>query len=273
MYLSPTSLRELRRWVSQVRAEVVTNNVQPGRFMVIDGHLTLHIRSRAPNGKLLGIMVDDRRNPKERVTVLAEKGDVVNSERGVFLVLENGTAQRHVAGQLDPDFVLFREHAFDLTRNSSASSLIRYSVHERFPSELWNPPADDPLFREQPGQFRAEIHNRILAPFYPIAFLVITFVFLGAPRTTRQSRIMSFVSALAAVSVLRGFGFFGAVVGAHRPIALVVPYLAMAASLGLGFMAIARGVIIEPPAFVTNAVNALVERVNRRAVLATGQTP
>jgi hypothetical protein len=72
--------------------------------------------------------------------------------------------------------------------------------------------------------------------------------------------------------VLRGFGFFGAVVGAHRPIALVVPYLAMAASMGLGIVAIARGVIIEPPTFITNAINALVESLNQRAVAATGHT-
>src|SRR5262245_33947176 len=50
MYVSPKSLRELRGWATEVRAEVATNNVQPGRFMAI-GALTLHIRSRAPNGQ------------------------------------------------------------------------------------------------------------------------------------------------------------------------------------------------------------------------------
>ena len=48
----PKCLQELRRWATQVRAEIVTNNVQPGRFIVVDGKLTLHIRAREPNGQL-----------------------------------------------------------------------------------------------------------------------------------------------------------------------------------------------------------------------------
>ena len=89
-------------------------------------------------------------------------------------------------------------------------------MQERFPWELAYPPADDPLYKEQPGNFTAELHNRITAPLYPLAFLFITYAYLGAPRTTRQSRTMSFVSAALAVSVLRGVGFVGTILGAQR---------------------------------------------------------
>lgn len=270
-YVSPKSLRELRRWATEVRAEVVTSNVQPGRFIVIDGRMTMHIRSRAPNGQLLGVMIDDSRNAKERITVLAEKGSILSSERGTYLVLESGTVQRHVAGQRDPDFIAFREHAFDLSRLTPSMPFIRYSVQERFPWELLYPPPDDPLFKEQPGNFSAELHNRITAPFYPLAFLVITFAYLGAPRTTRQSRAMSFVSAALAVSVLRGIGFFGTLAGAQRPLALLIPYLALAATFVLGFWAIARGIIIEPPAFITTSLTALADGLSRRSAALPGQ--
>jgi lipopolysaccharide export system permease protein len=270
-YLSPKCLRELRRWATEVRAEVVTNNVQPGRFVVIEGTLTLHIRSRAPNGQLLGVMVDDRRDPKERVTILAEKGDIPTNDHGVYLMLENGTVQRHVVGQRDPDFVTFDKHPVDLSRLAPSTSLIRYSVQERFPWELWNPPADDPLFVDQPRQFRAELHSQFTAPLYPLAFLVITFAYLGAPRTTRQSRALSFVGALLAVSALRGLGFFGTLLGGHWPIALVIPYVVLAGAFALGLWGIVRGVIIEPPAFITNTVNALVEGMARRTAVPTGQ--
>jgi lipopolysaccharide export system permease protein len=272
MYLSPKCLRELRRWATEVRTEVVTNNVQPGRFMDIEG-LTLHIRTRAPNGQLLGVVVDDRRDPKERVTILAEKGDILTNERGTYLLLENGSAHRHVALARDPDFFAFREHAFDLSTLTPASSQIKYSVQERFPWELWNPPADDPLFKEQPGAFRAELHNRITAPFYALVFLVITFAYLGAPRTTRQSRAMSFAGAILMVSVVRALGFVSAVAGAQRPITLLIPYALLASTFVLGMWAITRGVILEPPAFVNNMVNAIVEGISRRTAAApTGQT-
>jgi lipopolysaccharide export system permease protein len=269
MYLSPKCLRELRRWATEVRTEVVTNNVQPGRFMEIEG-LTLHIRSRAPNGQLLGVVVDDRRDPKQRVTILAEKGDILTNERGVYLLLENGSAQRHVAGQRDPDFFAFREHAFDLSQLTPPISQIKYSVQERFPWELWDPPADDPLFKDQPGAFRAELHNRITAPLYALVFLVITFAYLGAPRTTRQGRALSFGGAILAVSVLRALGFVAALAGANSPIALFIPYVALAAAFGLGMWAISRGIILEPPAFVTNSVNAMLEGITRRTAAPAG---
>jgi lipopolysaccharide export system permease protein len=272
MYVSPKGLRELRRWATEVRAEVVTSNVQPGRFTVVDGRMTMHIHNRAPNGQLLGVLIDDARDPKERVTILAEKGSILNSENGTYLILESGTVQRHVATQRDPDFIAFREHAFDLSRLSPTISFIRYSVQERFPWELAFPPADDPLYKEQPGNFTAELHNRITAPLYPLAFLVITFAYLGAPRTTRQSRAMSFVSAALAVSLLRGIGFVGTIMGSQRPITLLIPYVAFALTFVFGTWAILRGVIIEPPAFITNTISALADGLSRRTAAAAGQT-
>jgi lipopolysaccharide export system permease protein len=272
MYVSPKSLRELRRWGTEVRAEVVTSNVQPGRFTVVDGRVTMHIHNRAPNGQLLGVLIDDARDPKERVTILAEKGSILTSETGTYLILENGTVQRHVATQRDPDFIAFREHAFDLSRLTPTISFIRYSVQERFPWELVYPPADDPLYKEQPGNFTAELHNRITAPIYPLAFLVITYAYLGAPRTTRQSRAMSFVSAALAVSVLRAIGFVGTIMGAHRPITLLIPYLGFAVTFVLGIWAILRGLVIEPPAFISNSIAALADGLSRRTAAASGQT-
>ena len=40
----------LRRWITEVRADLVTNIVQPGRFTSIEARLAFHIRERRPNG-------------------------------------------------------------------------------------------------------------------------------------------------------------------------------------------------------------------------------
>src|SRR4029450_3383124 len=83
-------------------------------------------------------------------------------------------------------------HAFDCAESPPPVPFVRYSVQERFPWELAFPPPDDSLYKEQPGNFRAELHNRITAALYPLAFLVITFAYLRAPRTNRQMRPISF---------------------------------------------------------------------------------
>ena len=51
-YLAPKGLRIMRDWLTEVRAAVVNNIVQPGRFMVIESSIIIHIRGRNPNGQL-----------------------------------------------------------------------------------------------------------------------------------------------------------------------------------------------------------------------------
>ncbi len=270
VYISPKCLRELRSWAAHVRADLVTNVAQPGRFTVLSGRLTLHMQARRPNGQLVGVFVDDQRNPRERMTILAEYGNILKNEHGTFLLLENGSVQRQEAGQRDPHIVEFDRNAFDLSRLTAGPTTVRYSVRERYLWELINPVANDPQFSDRPDQVRAELHDRITAPFYPLALVLVTFAYLGAPRTTRQSRAMSLVGAIAVVALLRGLGFVGTVAGPHMPILLVVPYLALLAAFVLSFWAISRGVIIEPPAFINNAITALLEQLKQRYATAMG---
>ncbi|HEY7245486.1 MAG TPA: LPS export ABC transporter permease LptF [Xanthobacteraceae bacterium] len=272
-YVSPWGLRELRLWATEVRADLVSNVIQPGRFTKLEDKLTLHIRERQPNGQLLGILIDDQRSPKERVTLLAETGTIIKNQRGTFLILQNGSVQRHETGQRDPALVLFDSYGFDLSRLVAVSGTqnIKYSVRERYLWELYNPEATDTPFADQPNQIRAEFHDRITAPLYPLAFIVLSYAYLGAPRTTRQGRTLSLLGAAGAVSALRGLGFVGMIAGVHSPLALVLPYIGLVVSFLLGYWAISRGVIIEPPAAVTNFVNAMTERLNRRRTAMAGQ--
>jgi len=74
-------------------------------------------------------------------------------------------------------------------------------------------------------------------------------------------------------AALRGIGFVGMLAGAQNPAALAVPYVALIATLILGYWGIARGLIIEPPAFVVRAINAIIEGYQRRTAALSGATP
>jgi lipopolysaccharide export system permease protein len=146
-----------------------------------------------------------------------------------------------------------------------------FTASERYPWELWQAPSNSPQQADQRAQFMAELHSRIAAPLYPLAFLVLTFAYLGAPRTNRQSRAMSMISAIVAVAALRAIGFIGAIAGAKNPAAIVFTYLSIVVAFILGGWGIARGVIIEPPAFIGNLVAALSEALRRRIPQRVGQ--
>jgi lipopolysaccharide export system permease protein len=138
-------------------------------------------------------------------------------------------------------------------------------VRERYLWQLIAPDTSEPLFKEQPGQFRAELHDRLLGPIYPFAFVLIAFAFLGAPRTTRQSAAWAITGVILAVSGLRLIGFASTVFALKYPIAVLVQYVAVAGAMAASLFAISRGLIIEPPAFLTRAVDAASEWLVRRA--------
>jgi lipopolysaccharide export system permease protein len=262
-YVAPQGLRKLRDWLTAVSADLVANIVQPGRFTTIEGGLTIHIRERAPGGQLLGVFVDDQRNPQERITILAEKGETLENDTGKFLLLQTGSVQRHEASQRDPAVVIFDRYAFDLSRFTGATGTVKYSVRERYIWQLLFPDSSDVLYTEQPAQFRAELHDRLVAPLYPIAFVIIAFAYLGPAQTTRQTRTGALMGAIGAVATLRLTGFAATVFGVQTPIALAIPYVALALTIGVGLWVIAKGIIIKQPAFVTNLINSVSDRVSR----------
>ena len=84
------------------------------------------------------------------------------------------------------------------------------------------------------------------------------------PRTTRQSRGTSLAGAILAIVALRLIGFASTIFGANYQPFLVVQYLAAAIAIGGGIYVIRRGIILEAPAFVSNGISTLTERLTRR---------
>jgi lipopolysaccharide export system permease protein len=270
-YLSPRCLRALGQWINEIHADLVTRIVQPGRFVTMGGSVTLHIRERLPNGQLLGILIDDQRDPKERVTFLAEHGDILTNDR-TYLLLADGSIQRQPAGEPDPNIVQFDRYAFDLSQlTGRRQSVQKYSSRERYLWELYGQDADDPTLADRPEQLRAELHDRLISPLYPIVIALLTFTYLGAPRTTRQSRTLSLLSAITVVAVVRGVGLVSVLAGTREPAVLALPYLTLIAALIFGCWGISRAVIIEPPAFIVDGISGLIERLTRRFARETGQ--
>lgn len=262
-YLAPDGMRRIKQWDAEITADVLTNILQPGRFASLDQNLTIRIRERQPGGVLAGIFVDDRRDPKERVTIIADHGTILRNENGSYLVLEDGNLQRFEVGKRDPALVAFGRYAFDMSKFSNRGRDVTLGIRERYIWELLKPSYDDPVYQQLPGQFRAELHDRFMAPIYPFAFAVLTFAFLGTPRTTRQSRNFSIGGSIVAVFGLRMAGFACSVMTVRSPLAAVFQYLMLIAAIGGGLMMILTGIVVEPPAALIEAINRSNERILR----------
>lgn len=255
-YLAPDGMRRIKQWDAEITADVLANILQPGRFSQLEQNLTIRIRERLPGGVLAGVFVDDRRDPKERISIMAERGTVLKNERGSFLVLQNGHLERFETDKRDPVLVSFERYAFDMSKFSNrGGGDINYGIRERYLWELISPDPNDPIYKQLPGQFFADLHDRLMSPIYPFAFAALTFAFLGTPRTTRQSRNFSITVSILAVFGIRMIGFACSVMAVKSPMAALFQYLMLIAAIGSSVWIIVRGVVIEPPAAVMEAIN------------------
>ena len=62
-WVGPWSQRLLREYTLLVRSDLIGQVIQPWRFTEPEARLTIHIRDRAPNGELLGLLLHDARDP------------------------------------------------------------------------------------------------------------------------------------------------------------------------------------------------------------------
>jgi lipopolysaccharide export system permease protein len=252
IYLSPLCLRELRNRVTEVRADILTHIAQPGRFTSIGGGLTFHIAGRQADGVLVGIFIDDRRDPKEHTTILAQSGEVIKRANGAFLLLEGGSVQTIESGQADPRIVTFERYAFDLSNFGGGRQNINYSAREKYFWDLLSP-AD----AQQQSDYRADLHDRLTAPLYPLVFAILAYMFLGPPQTTRQSRALAIVGMIGAITIVRLAGFLSVIIGVHMPAVLAVQYVVLTGATAVGLWQISRGTAIEPAPIMAKLATAI----------------
>lgn len=250
IFLAPECLRALRRWHTEIGADVLANVLQPGQFIRLD-KLVLRVQERRPGGVLVGVFIDDQRNPAERINITAQNGVVQKTDSGSFLVLSDGNLQRFQADKKDPLIVAFKSYAFDMSQFSQAPQSYNYNARERFIGELISPPKDDAVAQRSLGQFRAELHDRLLAGLYPFVFVVLAFAFLGPPRTTRQGRNFAVSALVLLVLVVRIAGYACSTIGVSRPDAIVVQYAMLMIVAGVSVWMILKGVVVDPPANLT----------------------
>jgi lipopolysaccharide export system permease protein len=195
--IMPWSLRHLRELASQVRTDLINQVIEPGRFASPEPHLTFHIRDRSLKGELYGILLNDTRDPKQTMSYLAERGNIIKQDGHAYLLMRTGHIVRRSDPKEPPQIIVFDTYAVDLSNLERASSVPELKPRERFYNELVNPADDDPAFKRNPGHFRAELHERFANPLYPLAFVMLALAFAGQAQSTRTNRTQLLVTGFA----------------------------------------------------------------------------
>jgi lipopolysaccharide export system permease protein len=224
-FAQPWSMRQLRVYMVQVRSDLLTQVIQPGRFTSPESGLMFHIRDRSADGELLGLVMHDTRDKAQSQSYLAEHGTLVKQDDTAYLVMTNGHIIRRTDADGPPQVVAFDKYVVDLDRfEPQDAGTGELKPRERYLSELLHPAPDSKLYQSQPGQFRSELHERFSNPLYPIAFAFLIIAFVGQAQSTRTSRMQSLVLTfvVAATCRLAGLAIVNAMV--RRPEMVAVAY-------------------------------------------------
>ncbi len=261
MFAGPQALQTLRDMTNRVRADVVANVIQPGRFVDLEGGLTFHIRNRAGDGSLEGLFIRDARSNEFVFTYTAERGRVVETLGRTLVVMENGTIERNAVGGPATTFVAFGSYAFDLSELQPDGKPAPYKVGERTIVDLLATPEDDPYRASRGDQFDAEIHVRFAAISYPVAMVLALYAFLGLPRTTRTGRGVALVGGLATAALVRLAGFGAAGLAGNDASLIPLLYAVPALVILVAGVSIALGVQPFLPAPIAGALQSAAEAV------------
>jgi lipopolysaccharide export system permease protein len=200
----PWSMRLLRQYVVQVRTDILTQVIQPGQFSSPEDNLTFHIRERSLNGELLGLIVQDTRDKAQSQAYLAERGVIVKRDPTNYLVMSNGHIVRRTDKDEPAQIIAFDKYAVDLDRfEKKLDEGDDLKPRERYYSELVHPEPTSANYRDSPGKFRAELHERSSNPLYPIAFALIALSAVGQAHSTRQSATRQVTTAFVLAAGLR----------------------------------------------------------------------
>lgn len=232
----PWSLRSLREYVMEMRTDLLTQVIQPGRFSSPESGLTFHIRDRAQNGELLGLIMQDQRKAPQSQAFLASRGVIVKQDDNAYLVMTDG----HIVNRNKPtepaQIIVFDRYAVDLNDfEPKTAGAYEFKPRERYFAELMWPDTTAASYKRNAGFYRAELHERFANPLYPFVFVMIALATVGRAQSTRQNRAAAVTSGLliAAGTRMAGLALNNIVVisAAATPLLYLLPVAAMIGSI------------------------------------------
>jgi lipopolysaccharide export system permease protein len=186
-YFLPASNRTFKDLQFEIRNRFVSSLIQEGMFTTISDKLTIYIRGRDERGEVVGLLINDNREPHRPVTILAERGVFADTPAGSRIVMVNGNRQQFDPATRKLSLLTFDRYTLDLDSLHDAPVVRFREAQERFLDELFFPPPDtDPILRRG---FIVEAHQRILIPLSALSFSLIPLACLLPGEFNRRGQL------------------------------------------------------------------------------------
>lgn len=270
-FISPWSLLTLKVFATEMRADLVSVLVREGQFTKIEDGLVFHVARREAGGVLSGIMISDEREAGKSIIFTASKGYVSRKDDGAYLLLRDGEIQQRTAETGDLTVIKYDSYLFDLSTFARKVELGNLRPKERTTPQLLNPDPNDPYYREKPGLYRSQIHERFSEMLWPFAYVIVMLAFAGQARSSRQNHGSAIGAGMLVVTLLRGLAFsaISATKGDDSVVWLV--YALPLAGIGGGIWFLAANKPVALPRNVQARFDTASVKLNARVSALTGR--
>lgn len=191
----PDSVRAFREMQWTIRNDITSVLLQEGVFNKFGEGLTIYVRSRNPDGELLGILVHDKRNPAKAVSLMAERGALVYTENGPRVLMVNGNRQEVQPGTGKLSLLYFDSYTVDFASATGAKGERFRDARERSLGELLAATEAD----SGPGDYRrykVELHQRLTSPLYNLGFALVAVASLLSGTFNRRGHTVNVLTAV-----------------------------------------------------------------------------
>jgi lipopolysaccharide export system permease protein len=207
LYFMPVSYRDFKDMESDVRGDYTSVVLTEGAFNNVAEGITVYVRERDPDGGLRGIIINDSRDPKQSVTIMAQHGVLAQTPEGQRLILVDGnrqTLQRDKRDNEKLSILYFDRYSTDLGQNGAGGpkELRWRQPRERFINELFFP-GDSDLDRLNYKLLQAEAHNRVTSPLYPLTFALLGLAALLPGEYNRRGQAKRILTAVLLMMVVQ----------------------------------------------------------------------
>ena len=203
IFILPESYRMFRELQWEIRYNYSHVLLQEGMFNDVGSDVTVYIRQRANDEQLHGILVHDNRNKENPVTIMAERGALIESPSGARVVMFNGNRQGVNKKTNRFSILYFDRYVFNFG-NKSSQGVIRYrEARERPLIELLTVRENPSVNPKTHGKFLVEAHKRLVSPILIFGFALVGLACLLSGSFSRQTQTYRTVIAVLIVIALQ----------------------------------------------------------------------
>lgn len=184
-YFVPTSYAKFREMQWDIRYSFSHVLLKEGTFNNAGPDITVYVRERTSDGRLLGILAHDARDNTHSVTLMSEHGAMVQSDDGARVVMFNGSRQSFDKKTKQLSILYFDRYVFELAPPTKEGTTRHKEARERSMDALYNLDTTG-LDNRSIGKYHVEIHRRLALPWSALGFIMIALSVLVSGSFTRR---------------------------------------------------------------------------------------